>query len=209
MAAAIVAALVARGARVAPVKPVVTGVDDSEPGRPPDHELLAAAAGVTPASVTGHVFGPPLSPHLAAELAGVALEPAMLVAAARAAAAGADVVVAEGVGGLLVPLTAGYLVRDYALDLGLPLVIAAAPGLGTINHTLLTIEAVRSAGLALLGVVLTPWPDDPGAPERSNRETIAALGGAEVGTLAFTGAEPSALAAAGAALPLERWFGVP
>ncbi len=67
--------------------------------------------------------------------------------AARDAAAGADALVCEGVGGLLVPLCPDYLVRDLAVDLGLPLVIAASPGLGTINHTLLTIEAARAAGL--------------------------------------------------------------
>ena len=54
----------------------------------------------------------------------------------------------EGVGGLLVPITPGYLVRDLAVDLALPLVIAARTGLGTINHTLLTIEAARAAGPA-------------------------------------------------------------
>ena len=61
--------------------------------------------------------------------------------------------------------------------------IAAAPGLGTINHTLLTIEAARAAGLEVAAVVLTPWPEKPTEIERSNRETIAALGGVEVRTL--------------------------
>ena len=64
--------------------------------------------------------------------------------------------------------------RDLAVALALPLVVAARPGLGTINHTLLTLEAARSAGLAVAGVVLTPWPEHPSAMERSNRETIAA-----------------------------------
>ena len=54
--------------------------------------------------------------------------------------------------------------------------IAASPGLGTINHTLLTIEAARAAGLEVAAVVLTPWPEEPTEIERSNRETIAALG---------------------------------
>ena len=66
--------------------------------------------------------------------------------------------VCEGVGGLLVPLAPGYLVRDLAADLGYPLVVAASPGLGTINHTLLTIEAARAAGLEVAAVVLTPGP---------------------------------------------------
>ncbi len=71
---------------------------------------------------------------------------------------------------------ADYLVRDFAADLGLPLAVAASPGLGTINHALLTIEAARSAGLEITAVVLTPWPEEPGRIEESNRETIAKLG---------------------------------
>ena len=207
VAAAIVAALTARGLRVAPVKPVVTGLDEPEPGRPLDHELLAAAAGLDDAgAVTGLTFGPAVSPHLAAELVGITVEPARLVAAARSAAQGADVVVGEGAGGLLAPLTGGYLIRDYALDLGLPLVIAARPGLGTINHTLLTIESARASGLGVLGVVLTPWPHEPDAMQQSNRDTIAALGDVEVATLPFVGAQVAELAAAGATLPLESWL---
>ncbi len=76
-----------------------------------------------------------------------------------------------------------YLVRDLAIDLGLPLVIAAVPGLGTINHTLLTLESARAAGLEVRAVVLTPWPARPSAIEESNRETIAALGAVDVLTL--------------------------
>ena len=81
----------------------------------------------------------------------------------------ADVVVAEGVGGLLVPLTLGYTVRDLAVDLGWPVVVAARPGLGTINHSLLTVESARAAGLDVRAVVLTPWPAQPSVMQRSNR----------------------------------------
>jgi dethiobiotin synthetase len=152
-------------------------------------------------------FGPPVSPHLAAELAGTRLEPAALTGATRAAAAGADAVVVEGVGGLLVPLAPGYAVRDLAADLGLPLVVAARPGLGTINHTLLTLEAARAAGLEVRAVVLTPWPAQPTLIERSNRATIAEIGGVEVATLPeLLGPEHGRLAAAGAALPLGAWL---
>jgi dethiobiotin synthetase len=143
----------------------------------------AADSAQSDGEIAPYRFGPPMSPHLAAELAGEEIEPGRLLAAARAAAAGADVLVCEGVGGLLVPLAPGYAVRDLAVGLGLPLVIAASPGLGTINHTLLTIAAARAAGLEVAAVVLTPWPREPGEIERSNRETIAALGGVEVEVL--------------------------
>jgi dethiobiotin synthetase len=211
VAGSIAAALRARGERVAAYKPVLTGLDEPVlPGWPPDHQLLAAAAGVAAHAVTPHVFGPPVSPHLAAELAGVALDlDAMVLAAGAAAAeAGADALVAEGVGGLLVPLTAEDTVRDLAVALGLPLVVAARPGLGTISHTLLTLEAARAAGLTVVGVVMTPWPDEPSVMAESNRATIARLGRVEVATLPLLAdGTPPSLAAAGAALPLERWLG--
>ena len=202
VAASACAALAAAGARVAAFKPVVTGLDE-EPGEfGRDHELLAsvANAGQSPEQVAPYRFGPPVSPHLAAELAGVTIEPAELVAAARRH----DLLVCEGVGGLLVPITPGYLVRDLAVDLHLPVVIAARPGLGTINHTLLTVEAARAGGLAVAGVVMTPWPGDPTAMQRSNRATVERLADVRVSGLPHTTRER--LAEAGASLPVADWL---
>ena len=209
LAGAIAAALAARGERVHAFKPVLTGTDEPpDPTWPPDDALLAAATGQDAGAVAPHRFGPPVSPHLAAEMAGEAIDPASLLAAARAAASGADALVVEGVGGLLVPLAPGYLVRDFARELDLPLLIAARAGLGTINHTLLTLESARAAGLRVRGVVLTPWPAGAGALEESNRATIAGLGDVEVATLAtLSAATPAGLAAAGASLPLDAWLG--
>ena len=204
LAAALAAALRADGVDVAAFKPVVTGLDEPQASRPADHELLAAAAGRAPDEVAPHRFGPAVSPHLAAELAGTALEPAALVAAARGLRA--DVVVAEGVGGLLVPLTLGYTIRDLAVDLGWPVVVAARPGLGTINHSLLTVEAARAGGLDVRAVVLTPWPTQPSVMQRSNLDAIARLGSVEVATLGEVGLELAQLARAGATLPYARWL---
>jgi dethiobiotin synthetase len=206
----VVAAVLARsaaaaGARVAVFKPAVSGLDE---GGEPDHALLrrASGSGQSDDEIAPYRYGPPVSPHLGAELAGEAIEPARLLAAARRTAAGADVLVVEGVGGLLVPLTLGYLVRDFARELALPVVIAAAPGLGTINHTLLTVEGVRAVGLDVAAVVLTPWPDEPGELERSNREAIGRLGRVRVETLPRIDlANP----AAWPALQLEEIAGAP
>ena len=157
---------------MAAFKPAVSGLDEyGIDGSPPDHELLriAARSEQPDDEIAPYRYGPPVSPHLGAALAGEEISPTRLVAAARAAAAASDHLVCEGVGGFLVPLTLGYLVRDLARDLGLPVAIAAAPGLGTINHTLLTVEAVRAVGLEVAGVVLTPWPAEPGDVERSNQ----------------------------------------
>jgi len=204
VAAAICAGLAAQGRRVAAFKPVVTGLDDPPGEWPYDHELLASVTGQEPSAVAPWQFGPPASPHLAAELDGAALEPTELLAAARRAGAYADALVCEGVGGLMVPITPGYLVRDFALDMGMPLVVAARPGLGTINHTLLTLEAARAAGLDPIAVVMTPWAAEPSRLEESNRETIEQLGGVAVVTL--PPCTPSSLEAAAATLPLADWL---
>jgi len=183
----------AQGRAVSVFKPAVSGLDDY-PHRPeswrnapelPDHALLRLAAETRQADdeIAPYRFGPAVSPHLAAAIAGESIDPARLRGAAQLAAEDADLLICEGVGGFLVPLSPRYLVRDFARDLGFPVVIVAAPGLGTINHTLLTIEAVRGAGLVPQAVVITPWPTNPTPMERSNLETIAGLGAVEVETL--------------------------
>lgn len=183
-----------QGRSVAVFKPAVTGLDD--PGEA-DHRLLrrAAQSQQSDDEIAPYRYGPPASPHLAAAAAGEEIDPERLRSTARQAAASAERLVCEGVGGLLVPLAwrvcsgmrnklaKPYLVRDLAVDLQLPLVIAATPGLGTINHTLLTIEAARSVELIVAAVVLTPWPVEPSAVEASNRETIETLGEVQVRAL--------------------------
>jgi dethiobiotin synthetase len=259
VAAAICAALAARGEHVAAFKPVVTGTDDDPGDWPPDHELLAAStnAGQTASDVTPITFKPPVSPHYAAELANTTIDPAHLLTAAHAAAKLAEAatpadpaasttpaepsgaatpaqsaaaggspssdsqadgapprrrvpprpggaLICEGVGGLLVPLTPAYSVRDLAVELALPLIVVARTGLGTINHTLLTVDAARAAGLQVAGIVMTPWPAHPEPIERSNRASVERLAGVAVSALAPT--TPHGLAAAGSALPLDSWL---
>jgi dethiobiotin synthetase len=190
VAAALAHTLAAEGRAVAVFKPCVTGLE--EPGES-DHELLRRASGSSQSDeqIAPYRYDPPASPHLAAAMAGEEIDPVRLLAAARGAAKGAECLICEGVGGLLVPLAAPgpdgspppYLLRDLAADLGYPLVVAAPPGLGTINHTLLTVESARAAGLEVAAVVLTPWPAHPSEIERSNRETIATLGAIDVEVL--------------------------
>jgi dethiobiotin synthetase len=207
----VVAAVLARsahvaGARVAVFKPAVSGLDDY-PLRPeiwdcapelPDHVLLRLASGSSQGDdqIAPYRYAPAVSPHLAAELAGERIDPDRLRGAALEATEDCDLLVCEGVGGYLVPLSGRYLVRDLARDLGMPVVIVAPPALGTINHTLLTIEAVRGSDLEVAKVVLNQWPAKPSVLERSNLETIAELGAVEVETLprldlAWPGSWPS------------------
>lgn len=210
LSASLLAALVAEGEPVRAYKPVITGLgDEAEIAArgpwPPDHELLAAVAGMDPEEVAPLRYGPAVSPHLAAELAGEPIDPARLLARAGELAADAaqngGTLIVEGVGGLLTPLAEDYSVCDLAAALSLPVLIAARPGLGTINHTLLTLRVARAAGLDLRAVVLTPWPAEPTTIEHSNRHTIARLGDIQVeGLSPIAGPAPAELASAGAAL---------
>jgi dethiobiotin synthetase len=208
LSAALLAALAAEGERVRAYKPVVTGLEDAAEiaargDWPPDHELLAEMAGMDPDEVAPLRYGPAVSPHLAAELEGEQIDPARLLSAASATGA-AVTLIAEGVGGLLTPLSEDYSVCDLAVALGLPMLIAAQPGLGTINHTLLTLRVARAAGLQVRAVVLTPWPEEPSTMERSNRETIGRIGEVDVAGLGFVeGPDRPALARAGAELLAE------
>jgi dethiobiotin synthetase len=193
VASTIAQAARSRGDRVAVFKPAVSGLDD-HPLSPeiwesaaelPDHALLRLAASSKQGDeqVAPYRYGPPVSPHLGAELAGERIDPDRLRGAALAATEDADLLVCEGVGGFLVPLATDYLIRDLAQDLALPVVVVASPGLGTINHTLLTVQAVREAGLEVAAVVLTPWHTEPSTMEASNLETIARIGSVPVETL--------------------------
>ena len=219
VSAALIAAMVEVGERVRAFKPVVTGLDEPPVASegvlwPPDHELLASVAKMSPDAVSPWRYGAAASPHLAAHLEGERIDPAQLLAHARrggdpeGSEADEEALIVEGVGGLMVPLADDYTVRDLAVAFALPLVIAARPGLGTINHTLLTLQAARNVGLRVSAVVLTPWPAQPDAIEHSNRETIERLGKVEVETLPHVrGPAADELADAGQLLPWRRWTG--
>ncbi|HEX3909082.1 MAG TPA: dethiobiotin synthase [Solirubrobacteraceae bacterium] len=217
LSAALLAAMAATGEAVRAHKPAVTGLreaigEDGAAHWPADHELLGKAAGMAPEQVAPLRFGPAVSPQLAAEMAGEPLDRTRLVSAAAAAARTAEqsgsTLIVEGAGGLLSPLASEFTVCDLAVSLRLPLLIAAPPGLGTINHSLLTLQCARAAGLDVRAIVLTPWPEQPSRLEQSNRESIRRLGFVEVDALARArDPELEELARVGAELPWRRWLG--
>lgn len=207
VAAAIIAALTARGKKVAAFKPAVSGLDELTPGWPPDHELLAAATGwQSPEDVSPFTFGPPVSPHLAARDAGVSITIDALLKAYEVSSAGADLVICEGVGGLMVPLADDpeLSVLDFAKMIALPAVVATHPGLGTISDTRLTVDRLQAEGIPVAAVAISGWPEDPSAIELSNLETLARLLRVDVATLPIT--SPARLAEDAAELPIERWL---
>jgi dethiobiotin synthetase len=215
LSAALLAAMSAEDEPVRAYKPAVTGLAEPSAdgaGWLPDHELLAAAAGMAAEEVAPLRYGPAASPLLAAKIEGRELDRETLLAAGaeltRTAEHEATTVVVEGVGGLLAPLAENFTVCDLAASLRLPLLIAARPGLGTINHTLLTLQAARAYGLDVRAVVITPWPEQPSRLEQSNLETNRRFGFVEVDTLArAAAADLDELARIGGALPWRRWLG--
>lgn len=158
----------------------------------PDVALVHRLAGLTEplASLNPVCLRAPLSPLAAAREEGVELVLAASAASCREFLAGQEFGVIEGVGGLLVPIAPGATFLDLAVDLGLPVVVAARPGLGTINHSLLTLEALKGAGLAVLGFVFShTHPADPGDPSiKDNHALIVEYSGTPfLGALPYLG----------------------
>src|SRR4029079_3696001 len=105
-------------------------------------------------------FHEPLAPAIAAQRLGIELDWASIQRSIDITSRVNDVLVVEGVGGIMVPMDAKHTMLDVATWLGLPAVVVARPGLGTINHTLLTVEALRRAGVSVAGIVINRYPAD-------------------------------------------------
>ena len=169
------AALAARASgTVIVVKPVQTGVLSGEVGDVDDVRRLAGC------DVTEFVRLPdPLAPDTASRLAGVEL-PSVAEHAARirALADDHDTVIVEGAGGLLVRLDgADGTLLDLAEILGAAVVVVVAAGLGTLNHTELTVAALRARGIEPSGLVIGAWPNDPDLASRCNRDDLPRVTG--------------------------------
>ncbi len=138
------------------MKPVASGARQTAAGwRNEDAEALitAAGVGVDYPLVNPYVFEPAIAPHLAAQSAGVTIDPAVIQQAFRDLGRGHELVVVEGVGGWRVPLAQGLDVAGLCMSLRLPVVLVVGMRLGCINHALLTAEAIASNGAELIGWV--------------------------------------------------------
>jgi len=101
----------------------------------------------------------PAAPAIAAEIEGIEIIPEKIIEAYSILSSRHEIMVVEGIGGLLVPITYNYLVVDLVIDLQLPLLIVTSSRLGTINHTLLTIQCAQSYGLSIAGIIINMLPD--------------------------------------------------
>lgn len=171
--AAVVATALAAGHRVTAYKPTQTGVAPGEPGDMAEVGRLTGAP-----TAEGVRLRAPMAPRPAAHLEDARL-PTLDEHVARVATLGVrhDLVVVEGAGGLLVELTdAGDTLADLATALpDCGVLVVARSALGTLNHTMLTREALSHRGIRPLGIVLGSWPEHPDVIEETNREYLAAL----------------------------------
>ncbi|WP_111509958.1 dethiobiotin synthase [Mycobacterium kyogaense] len=160
------------GLDVAVCKPVQTGTDDGDD----DLAEIGRQAGVTQL-FAGWRYPEPLAPVAAAQRSGAALPTRTeLVELIRRADAPGRLTLVEGAGGLLVEVGAdGVTLRDLAAELAAPVLIVVAAGLGTLNHTALTIEALAAHHVRCAGLVIGSWPAQPGVAEVDNREALARL----------------------------------
>ncbi len=186
--ALLLAELRRRKINAAPMKPAQTGCDEGVPDL--DYSLSMASMTVdaeTYRNMAPYTFEPACSPHLAAEMAGTEIDIAEMIISARTLSTEYVYLIAEGAGGIMVPLNRREMMLDLMQAMKLPVLIVARPGLGTINHTLLSIRALRSDGLDIAGIVFVASTDaETGFIEEDNGNTIAQFGKVPVlGTIPY------------------------
>lgn len=184
IACGIARALKERGFDIGVMKPAETGCRMRNNGLVPMDSVRLMKAAVTkdPLSlVNPYRFRRPLAPLVAAELERTSIDLGRIIAAFHELSRRHDFVVVEGAGGILVPLSREGTYRELAEKLGLPVLIVARPGLGTVNHTLLTVEALKKKGIPVAGIVLNhAKKTSQGPAEKTNPAVIEEMSGTKV-----------------------------
>ena len=142
---------------------------------PHDGTFLKKISGVNASLdlITPVRFENPLAPLAASEIEGRAVDLGTIKKAYQELSLEYDAMIVEGIGGLLVPIRKNYFVLDLAADMGLPVVVVARPGLGTINHTMLTVNYALKAGLTVAGIIINHIRPPEGTPaEVTNPDII-------------------------------------
>lgn len=204
----------ARGLNVGVMKPIETGVHDTE-NLGADGELLRWAAGSNddPELITPYRFKAPLSPHQAATAAKEKIDMERIAAAFHKLCCDKDLVLVEGAGGLMVPISGGFLMADMARQLELSLLVVTHPRLGTLNHTLLTTFSARAMELPISGFIINQMPKQPDQAEEQAPHLLSSMASADLmGVLPeVSGSEKSKvqiLSDAIGALPAYSWLAV-
>lgn len=174
VAAALLLALRARGRDALPMKPVQTGAENN---RAPDLDFCLRMAGIECddalyKQLSPYRFPLPASPHLAAERAGTTIDPQRILDAFYALRAAGRILIVEAAGGVLVPLTGSLLQIDLLRKLDLPFLLVARSSLGTLNHTLLTLEALQKRKAEICAVALNSLPSGSDEIAEDNLQTL-------------------------------------
>ncbi len=179
VAGALIRAIRREGLSVCGMKPVESGcAREGDSLVPSDGLFLKKISEVDEPieDITPYRFEEPLAPWVAAERAGTGIDTGYLIEKFRQLSEKYDALVVEGIGGMMVPIKEDYLVAHLASELGLPLVVVASPVLGTINHTLLTVDHALRAGLEVAGIVLNYSHSPEGSlAEQTNPDAIKRL----------------------------------
>jgi len=164
------------GLNVGVMKPVQTGTEFSGLS---DLEFMERVTGESYPTEDHcpYRFSHPLSPLAASKLEEREISTEKIKGAFGRLSDTHDVVLVEGAGGLLVPITETYTMADLARDLGLSLIVVTRPDLGTLNHTALTVESAKSRSLPVLGIVINNIPSEPNLAERSNPTYLSHMTG--------------------------------
>lgn len=179
VSAALTRALVARGLRVAVMKPVASGSDPTPEGPRNSDALALMAAANVPAPyevVNPYCFLPPISPHIAAREAATTIDLALLRSRFASLAAASDCVVVEGAGGWLAPIGDTVSMADLAAALSLPVLLVIGLRLGCLNHALLTVESLATRGVAFAGWIANAIDPHFERSEENLATLIARLG---------------------------------
>jgi dethiobiotin synthase len=178
VAGAIAASWHAEGHKVAMLKPIQTGAGEDD-----DAATINQLVGATIAQ-TGLRFQQAVAPSVAAELEGQRIDPGEVIAWTRARILTDGKSLVETAGGCAVEICPGYDMADLGRDLGLPAILVCRAGLGTLNHTVLSVEHLRDRGVAVSGLVVNGTSQDPDIAERTNPTELERLTGVPiVGTL--------------------------
>ena len=167
--ATLASAFTARGVNAGVMKPITTGAAERGTGLS-DPDWLVSVMGVTdpPDLVAPYRFTTPAAPLVAAAHTGQLIDLKRILDAFQALSTRHDCVVVEGIGGVMVPLTPDSLVVDLVKRMGLPVLVVARASLGSINHTLLTLDCLRTRGVPILGLVFNHPTRPPAAPDESD-----------------------------------------
>jgi len=182
--AGLAAYLKQRGINVGIMKPVQTGSEKNSHGLVSTDALFAMRVAEVfdeMELVSPYRLEPPLAPRIAAELTGTVIEPVKINHAYRELCKRRDFMLVEGAGGIMVPVTGRFLMADLIKMFNLPALIVARPGLGTVNHTLLTVEYAKSRGIHVAGIIINGLNESEAGPaEKTNPGLIEELSGIPV-----------------------------